>query len=194
MPSDFVEVGEADIAVDHPMRRQRCVITEWVLGFLFAATLPPRFLARFSALRARRERRCSRSAPCALRIFVVDVACHVTLRLEVIHANDTTLRTARGQRLPGILHSNYTTRRRRLSSITRAPCRKVMGITGPTLAGGVVGGERNLIVLDAGDVLHDAPSTCRCARSSRGAWRRRLRSRACRHAGKPRRLAPRYAR
>jgi hypothetical protein len=43
-------------------------------------------------------------------------------------------------------------RRRRLSSITRAPCRKVM----PTFTGGVVGGERNLVILDAGDVLDDA--------------------------------------
>ena len=30
------------------------------------------------------------------------------------------------------------------------------GDAGPTLAGGAMGGERNLIVLDAGDVLHDA--------------------------------------
>jgi hypothetical protein len=30
------------------------------------------------------------------------------------------------------------------------------GDAGPTLAGGAIGGERNLIVLDASDVLYDA--------------------------------------
>jgi hypothetical protein len=49
-----------------------------------------------------------------------------------------------------------TTRRRRLSSITRAPCRRVMGVPGPAFAGGAVGSERNLVVLDARDMLHDA--------------------------------------
>ena len=44
-------------------------------------------------------------------------------------------------------------RRRRLFSITRAPRRKG---TGPTFTGGVVGGESNLVILDAGDVLDDA--------------------------------------
>src|SRR5262245_42055778 len=49
----------------------------------------------------------------------------------------------------------YTTRWRRLSSITRAPCRKVMGMPGQ-VGRRVEGGERNLIVLDSRDVLHDA--------------------------------------
>jgi hypothetical protein len=31
---------------------------------------------------------------------------------------------------PGSVGGLYTTRRRRLSSITRAPCRKVMGVPG----------------------------------------------------------------
>src|SRR5215831_3921186 len=48
-----------------------------------------------------------------------------------------------------------TTRRRRLSSITCAPCRKVMGVPGQR-SHAAVGSECNLIVLDAGDVLHDA--------------------------------------
>ena len=43
-----------------------------------------------------------------------------------------------------------TARRRRLSSITRAPCRKVMGVCRATFAGGAEGGEGNLVVLDAG--------------------------------------------
>jgi len=47
----------------------------------------------------------------------------------------------------------HTTRRRRLSSITRAPCRRVMGVPGPAFAGGAEGG---LIVLDASNVLQHA--------------------------------------
>jgi hypothetical protein len=51
---------------------------------------------------------------------------------------------------------SYTTRRRRLSSITRAPCRKVMGMPGQRWAGGAVGNECNLVVFDTGNMLHDA--------------------------------------
>jgi hypothetical protein len=54
-----------------------------------------------------------------------------------------------------LVQPTYTMRKGRLSSITRTSCRKV-GDAGPTLAGGAIGGERNLIVLDAGDVLYDA--------------------------------------
>src|SRR5262249_26259923 len=54
-------------------------------------------------------------------------------------------------------------RRRRLSSITRAPCRKVVGVPGPAFAGGAERGERDLIVLDASDVLYDAFAV-RCPR------------------------------
>src|SRR5262249_15576092 len=51
----------------------------------------------------------------------------------------------------------YSTRRRRLSSITLAPCRQVMGVRGQrSQAAGTERGERNLIVLDPSDVLHDA--------------------------------------
>jgi hypothetical protein len=45
-------------------------------------------------------------------------------------------------------------RKRRLSSIARLPCRSD-GNARPTLARGEIGGERNLIVLDAGHVLND---------------------------------------
>jgi hypothetical protein len=38
---------------------------------------------------------------------------------------------------------SYTVRRRRLSSITRAPCRNVMGV-----ARGAVGDECNVVILD----------------------------------------------
>ena len=49
----------------------------------------------------------------------------------------------------------YAVRRRRLSSITRAPCRKVMGVPGQR-SQGAVGRECDLVVLDAGDMLHKA--------------------------------------
>src|SRR5262249_39139777 len=42
----------------------------------------------------------------------------------------------------------YTMRRRRLSSITLAPCRRVMGVPRPAFAGGAVGSECNLVVFD----------------------------------------------
>jgi hypothetical protein len=54
-----------------------------------------------------------------------------------------------------LVQPTYTMRKGRLSSITRTSCRKV-GDAGPTLAGGAMGGERNLIVLDAGDMRYDA--------------------------------------
>src|SRR5262249_32488040 len=50
----------------------------------------------------------------------------------------------------------HTTRRRRLSSITRAPLPQGDGSPRSALAGGKEGGKRDLIVLDAGDVLDDA--------------------------------------
>jgi hypothetical protein len=53
-------------------------------------------------------------------------------------------------------YTAYTTRRRRLSSITRAPCRKGDGRARPALAGCAEGGERHLVVLDTGDVFHNA--------------------------------------
>src|SRR5262249_13439806 len=52
--------------------------------------------------------------------------------------------------------SDYARRSRRLSSITRAPCRSVMGTPGQRLQGGVIGGDCNVIVLNARDVLDDA--------------------------------------
>ena len=50
----------------------------------------------------------------------------------------------------------YTTRRRRLSSITRAPCRKVVGAPGQRWHAARNVASATLIVFDAGDVLHDA--------------------------------------
>jgi hypothetical protein len=50
-----------------------------------------------------------------------------------------------------------------LFSGTRAPYRRVMGRAGPTFTRRAIGGGRNLIVLDAGDVLHDA-FAIRCPR------------------------------
>jgi hypothetical protein len=52
-----------------------------------------------------------------------------------------------------LVQPTYTMRKRRLSSRTLP---QGNGDAGPTLAGGAIGGERNLIVLDAGDVLYDA--------------------------------------
>jgi hypothetical protein len=54
---------------------------------------------------------------------------------------------------PGGNITGNTVLRRRLSSITRAPCRRVMGVPGPAFAGGAEGG---LIVLDASNVLQHA--------------------------------------
>ena len=50
----------------------------------------------------------------------------------------------------------YTTRRRRLSSITRAPLPKGDGGARPAFDRGSVSNERDLIIFDAGDMLHDA--------------------------------------
>src|SRR5262249_6148316 len=51
---------------------------------------------------------------------------------------------------------NYTTRKRRLSLDHSRALPQGDGGAGPAFAGGAVGGERNLVILDAGDVLHDA--------------------------------------
>src|SRR5262249_42702427 len=62
---------------------------------------PPHALA---LLRPRHERpRSRRTAECGKQFPPSDVACHVTLRLGVIHAIEdyTTLPTARGQRRQG---------------------------------------------------------------------------------------------
>ena len=67
----------------------------------------------------------------------------------------TTVESGRGA-LGAIKSRTTLAYHARLSSITRAPCRKVMGGARPALAGGAVGGECNLIVLDPGDVLDDA--------------------------------------
>jgi hypothetical protein len=62
-----------------------------------------------------------------------------------ISASATRAGAAAAQVSDGLGHMTnkelgYTVRRRRLSSITRAPCRKVMGVPGQR-SGGAVGGE-----------------------------------------------------
>ena len=52
----------------------------------------------------------------------------------------------------GDIFSAQAARKHRLSSITLAPCRKVMGV-GPAFTLRAVGSECNLIVLDACDAL-----------------------------------------
>jgi hypothetical protein len=49
-----------------------------------------------------------------------------------------------------VLAEVNTTRRHWLSSITRAPCRKATGCARPAFAGGAIGGECNLVILDTG--------------------------------------------
>src|SRR5262245_34050251 len=56
----------------------------------------------------------------------------------------------------GLLDAAFFSHQRLLSSITRAPCRKREGSARPALAGREEGGERDLIVLDASDVLDNA--------------------------------------
>jgi len=67
-----------------------------------------------------------------------------------------TLGAPGGSPPPGSVGGLYTTRGRRLSPITRAPCRMVMGAPGQRSQAGGKGSECNLVVLDASDVFHDA--------------------------------------
>ena len=74
----------------------------------------------------------------------------------------------------------YTTRKRRLSSITRAPHRMVMGTPGQRSQAGAVRCECNLVILDAGDVCGVGPYDSSDRRQwLRSAFRRTVSSGSC---------------
>jgi hypothetical protein len=121
-------------------------------------------LAALSALSALA---CIVAAACADLLFVALFGAASTVAIT-----DTIRRLRRDSRLTSPCRplSDEAKRSRRLSSITRAPCRSVMGGVRPAFNCGAEGGDCNVVVLNARDMLDEAvavglrPYIDRCGR------------------------------